>query len=274
MGQLKFEPRTLDSDIVRDGLCAISKLEDSPVSRGLSFVVGGIATQSYLPTSCRRGTSDIDLAVLSSHSYGDFKNFCKIADEYLNDAGYYTQTNKGHNSHQLIYFKGLDAGVIEFARRSASNYERIRERLNREKKNTRRKIVEERDATYEVSSPEDIVVPKIVRSVGSLLRNPDFCSYVRGSKPLPLTDKCVSRELRYIKDLRNEATVHMGDVRLTERLRFVSDIFDIRVLSELVGFNEGYLEEAIASWDRLKGDNPVKVMLFNYLLPRMSTHAD
>ena len=75
MRKLNYLARTIDDDIIKDGLCAVSVLSDDPESRNKYFVVGGVATQSYLPSSCRRPTSDIDLAVLRPLNYAEFKFF-------------------------------------------------------------------------------------------------------------------------------------------------------------------------------------------------------
>ena len=48
--KLNFLPRTLDESIVIDGLEAVSFLKEP------CYLVVGIATQSYLPTTCRRPT--------------------------------------------------------------------------------------------------------------------------------------------------------------------------------------------------------------------------
>ena len=92
MGKLKFEARTLDEDIVRDGLCALAALDNSSVSRQMAFLVGGIATQSYLPSSCRRPTSDMDLAVRRSLTYSEFRNFAKEAATWKEVHGLKTDT--------------------------------------------------------------------------------------------------------------------------------------------------------------------------------------
>src|SRR3989344_5848691 len=180
MGQLKFRPRTLDDDIIKEGLCAVGTLENFLQSKKMCFVVGGIATQSYFPTVFRRPTSDIDLAVLRPLNFEEFKDFASPAIEYLRDKRYDVKAKKGHLSHQIL-FSNEDEGtkaVIEFPRRNGDNYIKRQERLEREMENTRIKIIEDRSQAYRVSSPEDIIVPKLVRGVNSLSRNPDFCAFV------------------------------------------------------------------------------------------------
>lgn len=270
MGELKFEARTLDDKLIKEGLCAASALEDKSVSRGSSFVVGGIATQSYLPSVYRRPTSDIDLAVLKSLNPEDFREFSSSAVDYLKDKGYNVHLKKGHLAFQIVYAKdGEGTAVIEFPRRNSNNFNRRKDRLQVEYANTRNKIVEGRDKTYKVASPEDIAVPKIVRGVGSLIRNPDFCEHVRAGRPVALSDEQVREEFGKISEVREDALLHVGDPRYAEHLRFISDIFDIRALSEVVGFNPAYLREVMNSWDVLENRSEASRLLINYLLPQM-----
>src|SRR3989344_662762 len=229
MKKLKFEARTLDDSMVRDGLCAVAALEDAPMSKQMAFLVGGIATQSYLPSSQRRPTSDIDLAVMRPLSYSEFKEFSKEAVSYLEDCHYITHSNKGHNSYNLTFFDPSthQAAVIEFARRNPQNFEKISARLNREYENARTKFVEERGESYAVSSPEDIVVPKIVRGIGTLKRHPEFFDN------LP------------------------------------SDNYDINLLSRAVGFNPEYLRESMSDWSILEERSGENVKLVDYLFPHL-----
>ncbi len=276
MKKLRFKPRTLDDDFVREALCAVGTLDDVPNSKGLYFVVGGVATQSYLPSTCRRPTSDIDLALLKPLSMSDFRDFSKPVVQYLSDKGFSTQTKKGHQSFSLVFYKDYDkeehdASMIEFARKSPNCFDRVKERLERERRNARKKIVEERDETYVVSSPEDIVIPKFVRDIGTLSRHPEFCKYIESSKPQALTDANIRTILANISELREDAIAHVGDTDLTDRLRFVSDIYDSRILSEVVGFNEDYLKRAMRDWRVFYGENPSRDLLLKYLLPEFET---
>ena len=88
MEKLNSFAKTIDDKIVKDGLCAVATLDDSPDTKGLYFLVGGVATQSYIPSSCRRSTSDIDLAILRPLNYEEFKHLTKNITSYLQDNGY------------------------------------------------------------------------------------------------------------------------------------------------------------------------------------------
>ena len=151
------------------------------------------------------------------------------------------------------------------------NFKRMYSILGREFGHAREKIVEGRASTYRVASPEDITAPKLVRSVGALNRNPDLCTCISSNKPVPFSDERVRQELRKIRAIREEASLHLGDAVLSERLRFVSDLYDVRLLSELVGFNEAYMGAVVNSWETLsKTQSPARDLLFNFLLPKMS----
>jgi hypothetical protein len=269
MDKLNYVPRTLDNVLIKDALCAVSTLEDSPQSKGLYFVVGGIAAQSYLPSACRRATSDVDLAILKPLNHEDFKSFSAPAAQFLRDNGYEVETKKGHNSHYLIFHKGNEANVVGFARRNESNFSNARPRLEREIRNSRKKIVEGRTATYPVSSPEDIVVPKLVRCVGSLERNPCFSDYIESQTYIPMDEKQIHTALKNLAELREEASFHIADTSIAEKLRFISDMFDTRVLSVMVGFNELYFLEAMQSWETLSKNSNEKNVLFKNVLPQI-----
>jgi len=271
MDKLKFEARTLDDGMVRDGLCAVAALEDAPISKQQVFLVGGIATQSYLQSPQRRPTSDIDLAVMRPLSYAEFKEFSKEAAAYLQDRRYVVHLSKGHNSYGLTFFdtSTLQAAVIEFARRNPQNFERIRDRLEREYRNARTKLVEERGDSYAVSSPEDIVVPKIVRGIGTLKRHPEFFDELPSDNLLPLTAENIAENLRRIKKFRAEAVIHIGNPELSERLRFESDIYDINLLSRAVGFNPEYLRESMSGWSILGERSDENRKLVGYLFPHL-----
>jgi len=272
MGKLCFEPRTLDDEVMRDGLCAVGALDEDPNTTGFTFVTSGMAAQSYLPTACRRYTYDIDVSILKPLSLTELKDYVKPMTVRLEDLGYETDVQKGWASNRVIFSKRENAessAVIEFTRRSKGNFEKNFPRLQREFENTRKKIVEDRDVTYRVASPEDIAMPKIVRSIGTLSRNPGLSRYIGPKQPVVFTPARIKKDLEGIKELRCEAVMQPGDIKLSENLRFFSDLFDIRAMSDIVGFNEKYLLEVIDSWDVLKRKTPSRDFLAAYVLPRV-----
>jgi len=256
---VKYISRTIDDELVKDGLCAVSRLDDYNRSKKIYMVVGGISTQSYLPTMCRRPTADIDLAVGKPLNYNGFKEFSKPICEYMLEKGYEVSTKKGHNSYHIdITAKAGDSLLIEFSRRNEKKFKKFEKKMLRELENARNKRVEGREKSYYAASPEDIVIPKLARSINSLERNPNF------KRELSKISEDFSQEkirsyLEHIADLKEEAILNIGDLSIAERLRFISDLYDIRTLSEMVGFNETYFNEVSKDWDTLKKKGSIEV---------------
>jgi hypothetical protein len=265
--KFNFNARTLDDSAVKDGLEAVGVLNEKEPY----FLVGGIATQSYLPTRCRRPTSDIDFALVRPLSKPDFRQMIIPVREFLHDTGYETayQTSNRSRSYALYYFSPSDTSdvlCLEFVRRNKKNFEKHKKRLEREFDNAREKIVEERNSTYRVCNPEDIAVPKLVRLIGTLSRNPKFMHYAP-SKLESFSDEEVERRISSIADVRAEAVANPGDPLLAEKLRFISDIYDIRILSEIAGFNPEYFKKAEQDWYNIDKHSELRDKIFLVALP-------
>ena len=268
MNKWRFNPRKLEDKLAIDGLCAVSVLDRKPISKGLYYLVGGFAAQSYLPSKYCRETADIDLAVVRPLNHEEFKEFSGSALEYLRDQGYVAETRKGQGAYQIVFSKGDDAAVIEFARRNDQNFKKRESILRRELANTRVKTIPGRDHTYRVASPEDIAMPKVVRSVGSLDRNDDFVGYLDEELTSMSEGEIITR-LNRIGELREEAMMHLSNPYIAEKLRFISDIYDVRILSQVSGFNENYLNRVIEDWEVLKNPSQNRDLLFKCLLPKL-----
>lgn len=271
MGKIRkfnFRARTLDDDVVKDGLEAISVLNEKEPY----FLVGGVASQSYLPTKCRRPTSDIDFAMARPLSKPDFREMIVPVREYLHDMGYETEPKTSNRSRSLALYLSksyngcLASLCLEFMRKNKTNFEKHKARLEREYSNSRKKIVEERDTTYRVCTPEDIAVPKMVRLINSLKRNSKFLQQVP-PRLESLSDESVEKRIEVINDIRSEAVSNPGDPYLAERLRFVSDIYDIRMLSELAGFNPKYFRRAEQDWHDIEENQELREKIFSAALP-------
>ena len=261
--KLRVTPKILDDKIIKDGLEGLAQLN------GLEqyFLVGGIAVQSYIPTSCRRPTSDIDTSILKPLNYRDFLDITKRVKEFMEDKGYSVEPRKGSRAFSLAFdSKEGDEIILEFVRRNSNNFERHKKRLYREFENTNRKIVEGRDITYSVKRPEDIAVPKLVRLINSLTRNPSFSKYIP-KKLTPLDGESIREKINKITNFRLEAMHNPADLDLAENLRFVSDLYDIRILSELVGFNEQYFKLAESDWKDLRDDNKIRNKIIQVTCP-------
>jgi hypothetical protein len=261
--KLVIQPKTLDEKIVKDGLEAVGLLNDKVPY----YLVGGVAIQSYLPSSCRRPTSDIDFSVVKSLNYADFKELIKPVFEYLKDHKYEVGTEKRSRAYALdILNSEGEILTLEFVRRNEQSFLNNKKKLEREFENSKRKILEERDSTYNVACPEDICAPKLARSINSLVRNPDFLKYVPKDLEEFTLDK-INGYLDRISFLRKEAMLNPADPYLAEKLRFSSDLYDIRILSELAGLNPKYWKEAEKDWMALSGNLEEKDILIRSVIP-------
>lgn len=264
MKKLSFLSRTLESDLVKDGLCAISAIDNCPQSKGLISVAGGMAVQSYLPEEYRRATGDIDLLVSRPLNYEEFKQFSNPVSEYLQDNKYQVDTLKMEGAYGLLIGNNNDRLLIEFSRRNKQNFEKNRKLIERELLNSRRKKVEGREKDYSTLSPEDIALPKLVRSINALKRRPGLGGIVLQYQS-PVICGASEVLLERINSLREETFFNIGNLELAEKLRFMSDLYDIRVLSELVGYNKNYMFEASKDWDTLREESPEKDKILRIL---------
>ena len=264
--KLCIRPLTIDDILIKDGLEAVSTLtEKEPY-----YIVGGIATQSYLPSKCRRPTSDIDISIVRSLNYEEFKSISKPVVEYLLDNKYNVQTKKNSRYFNLdVTDKNEERLIIEFSRRNKKSFEFSRKKLEREIEHSKRKILENTKSTYTVAAAEDIIVPKLARSANSLVRHPEFDKFI--SKEMKsLTEEEVKKNLDYIWNIRENAMLTPGDLDLAEELKFISDLYDIRILSELAGINTNYFYESSKDWNVLSRRNDSNYKLFNFLLPQFN----
>ncbi len=174
-GSRKFliTPKTLEDRMVRDGLEAVALLTDHVPY----CIAGGMATQSYLPREYRRPTSDIDLSLGFAINYNTFKTIFSDVLNNLTSKGYNVDTSKKSTTYDLDIVGPDGTIVIEASRRSDSNFSENQERLLREIRNARRKIVEGGNGTIVVAAPEDIVSRKLIRIINGLRRN----SFLRDS---------------------------------------------------------------------------------------------
>jgi len=262
--KLKISPLTLDDKFVREGLNAVSTL----TNKEPYYLVGGVATQSYIPTTCRRPTSDIDCSIVKPLNYQKFKEIAKPVIEYLKDYGYCVETRQRSRSFNLdVEKKDGKRLLIEFSKRNNQSFEKSKKRLERELENAKRKIVEKGEGTYVVSAPEDIIVPKLVRSVNSLTRNPQFRNNI--PRKTILSNKDVQNRLEKINNFREYAMMTPTDLEFAEELRFVSDIYDIEILSITAGINGEYFKKASKDWYSLNGNTLEKQILFD-IIPKIN----
>jgi len=262
--KLKISPLTLDDRFAKEGLEAVSTL----TGKEPYYLVGGMATQSYVPTLCRRPTSDIDFSVVKPLSYREFKEFSKPVVEYLRDNNYNVETRQRSRAFNLeVENKEGEKLLIEFSRRNKKSFDNSRKRLERELENSKRKIVERGEGTYIVSTPEDIILPKLVRSINSLIRNPQFKNNL--TRKAGISEKDINSRLARISKYREDAMLTPTDLEFAEELRFISDIYDIEILSVIAGINAEYFEKASSEWNAITENSLEKQLLFN-VLPRIN----
>mgnify|MGYP000173802929 CR=1 FL=1 len=282
MKKLRFPAKTLENKLIKDGLCAISQIDNNPFNKESYYAVGGIAVQSYIPPSHRRGTSDIDLCVVKPLNRKEAEKYAKPCIEYLLDNHYDIEKSeqsdyylkKGQNAYEIHFNNGRDGAVIEFSRRSIENIRRNGDRLLRELEHSRLKVIPGKDLLYRVTSPEDIALPKLVRGIGTLKRNNNLIKrYIHG-KFRAITDKEAQGYLKRLEELREEAIIHAGDPARSEELRIVADIYDIKTLIAFTGFNEQYLKEASREWNVLTTPSKERDALINFLVPDLIERYD
>ena len=260
VNKLKFNPLIFDHSLVKDGLEAVSYLN----GKEPYYLVGGMAAQSYLPSLCRRPTSDIDFAIVRPLNYRDFKEMVHPLEESLLDKGYFINFKKKSHSFCLEALnKSGNNLLIEFSRRNKKNFNNSKKRLERELEHSKKKIIEERGATYVVVNTEDIIIPKFVRCLGSLDRHPEFIEDLPSN--IPLSKEIIKGRLSLINNLREKSMGNCYDLVLFEKLRFLSDIYDIRVLSELAGINSLYFKEVSKDWTSINNHPKEKSFLEQYL---------
>jgi hypothetical protein len=271
MAKYELMGRTLDDEVVRDSLVAISQLDlHGEKTKDLSYVVGGMATQGYIPAEHRRKTCDLDLSLLIPLNYEGFKDFSTPVRNYLGSKGYVCETKKSSSNYKVLMSKDDETlFTIEFSRRSPSIIERRIGSLMGEFRNSRKKFVEGGEQTYRVSSPEDIAVPKLARCLSSLRRNHGFREHLK-SFPINFDSRAIKEAKGLINSMREDASIDLGDPSVAEEFRFISDLYDIRLLSDYVGFNQDYLDIAAGRWENLVPTNEMDHELISTIIPSLS----
>lgn len=251
--KFEYAVRTIDDEIVRDGLSAISKLDINPSTRDIYAVRGGVAVQSYLPTTCRRPTTDIDTIVgdpLKKKS--DFIKFVKPVVEYLQDNRFIVNYPSKESRSWLVYAtlnadSSNDEILLSFSRDSEGSYNSKRNRRERELENARIKTVEEREEVYRVLSTEDIITQKFQRLSEILKDHPDIIKSL--SKYMgKISDELIRETMNRLRDIREKLLKDPDNRKLDSTGRAICDAYDIRILFEISGINEQYLVDTFPLW--------------------------
>jgi hypothetical protein len=257
MKKLIYGFRTLNDPLVKRSIEGICSLEDKPLSKGISMVVGGFAVQSYLPENQRRPTADIDVLVGRPLTNSEFKEFSKPFLEFLTEKGYLASPKKGHSAYYVcIKSKDEDEGelIVDFSRRNNEKFKRDEKMILRELEHSKVKPLEN-EVTYKVCSSEDIILTKLVRIINCTNRGYDFKK----------TDLKSMQKL--INDMRTDAISNLGDENISTDLRINSDVYDVRCLYSLAGLNSEYLLQGREDWDTIIKDFPRKREILDNILP-------
>lgn len=255
---------TIDNKNIEKGLTAI--VNGLPL--GKYCVVGGIAVQSYLPREYRRPTADIDLAIFRSLTDSGFKDFSKEIKEWLSDNGYDVSTQKAPHAYKIKAVNkdnSRERIIIEMSRRNDNNYENMRKIMERQAENMRYKLLNN-TIQYPVIAPEDIVLPKLVRTVNALDRNNNLIGLVSPYKR-NITPEVAKKILESLDAIKYELFMTPNEFGLVDSLRFSSDIYDIKLLSLVTGLNPSYFARASEDWNDVKKDVPQKEILLKSILP-------
>jgi hypothetical protein len=105
-----------------------------------------------------------------------------------------------------------------------------------------------------------------VRSINSLDRHP-ILNELLPDKLESLSNEDVNRALERIAWFRQEAMISPGDVSVAERLRFVSDLYDTRILAEIAGFNPDYLNKIEREWISIDSKPKIRDRIFEVTMP-------
>ena len=234
----------LDDEIVFDSLVAVNEIfENLP-----GHVSHGIAVQSYLPKESFRKTIDLDIDIFCGGGTSFYKEIFNPMKESLTSQGYEIDSKKKGSTFDHFINKNGDSYIIQFPRRSKNNFEKKR-RQSLEREISNQRIISRNGITYPVISPEDLVnhklsrVSNFVESFGA--RVPDY-----------LNREDFKEEA---EDMRAVVTYSILDTneKLKEKVRkeimfqfrVLCDCYDVKALSEFVGLDKNYLDEAIESWE-------------------------
>ncbi|MBI2105904.1 hypothetical protein HYT56_03645 [Candidatus Woesearchaeota archaeon] len=257
-----YVSRTLDDAVIRDGLSAISRLKDSERRYA---VMGGIATQSYLPTICRRPTIDIDVLIEGVTNREAFVKFVEPTQDYFRDKGYTTSFNRREFSWNFSARSPSDEAILmEFSRFSQSFYPVKKSLVERELDNRRTKFIEGREDSYCVLAPEDIAVPKIGRLITVLEENPNFDKYIEPFTK-PMSTETIRYALNKTRDVKERVALTPEEVKDFLAGRFISDAYDVRMLGEQVGFDSDYFNKVVGSWKEVAAPSEAKSVVWKIL---------
>jgi hypothetical protein len=225
----------LEDKIVLDGIRSINILK---TKTGLSGVIsGGMAVSSYIPKEDHRETVDLDYNLLWGGISEEYWALMKPLEDFFKEQGY-SYTPKKRNFTWDIEIQNKNTSLlIQHQRRSLPNFDKNKYSFEREIANSRR--IKKEELFYDVLSPEDLIVRKLVRlfkfSRQHSLEIPKWNSFINLKQHIQDEKK----QLLQLKDISDLDILH---------LRMEYDVYDIMHLGFYSGVNENYLNIVLKDW--------------------------
>lgn len=246
---------TIEDKIVLDCIGAVNSIPEK------KFVTGGMAVQIYVPQDLWRHTTDLDITT-SWHGKAitAFRSFLEpfvkrvTADSYAveeiqkKDHTFDVKVSSSRKKEKLL---------IQFPRRSPSNYEKMRHKFDRESSHARVKSIN--GLEFSVLSPEDIILRKAYR----------IMKYKEHG--IQIDKKAYEGDLlafaEYITKYREELFSRFDNVLPSEltNLRAHSDILDVLAIKNNVALDNAYFREASKDYQRLNNCDEIAKATFTEL---------
>ena len=231
-----LKPHKLGDKIVLDGIEAINKLQHETKLPG--FISGGMAVSSYLPIENHRETVDLDYTLFFNGGVMDYKKITEHLVRALIEKDYSIEYRKKGTTHDYLVKHHEDSLLIQHPRKSPNNFIKNKKGLEREICN--RRIMSDKNISYAVLSPEDLVLHKLNRIL-------KFHTEYNVAFPKNISQEDFKKQIESIK----EEVLNLKDSvspRAVAKLRLFYDIFDIKSLGKSTGLNKNYFEEALKDW--------------------------
>ena len=231
-----LKPHKLGDKIVLDGIDAINKLQHETGLPG--FISGGMAVSSYLPIENHRETVDLDYTLFFNGGVLDYKKITEHLTRTLIEKDYSIEYRKKGTTHDYLVKRHEDSLLIQHPRKSSNHFIKNKKSLEREICN--RRIISDKDISYAVLSPEDLVLHKLNRVL-------KFHTEYNVAFPKNISQEDFKKQIESFK----EEVLNLKDSvypRMVAKLRLFYDIFDIKSLGKSIGLNKNYFEEALKDW--------------------------
>lgn len=231
-------PHKLGDQIVLDGIEAINNVQYENNLPG--FISGGMAISSYLPNENYRETIDLDYTLFFGGNVADYKRITEPLVKTLTEKGYFVEYKKKDTTHDYFIKSHEDSFLIQHSRRSPNNFIKNKKSLEREINNRRVISNKNKNLSYAVLSPEDLVIHKLNRVL-------KFHAEYNVAFPKNISQEDFKKQIEFLK----EEVLNLKDSvtpKMVAKLRLFYDIFDIKSLGKSVGLNKIYFEEALKDW--------------------------